>query len=69
MTKLKVENVYTKAKLAFNKKKAEKAQVLIEKKLEELDEAEKVVRKINKQIKKLKEMDLKDIDLIDEDEY
>ena len=69
MTKLKVENVYTKAKLSFNKRKAEKAQTLIEKKLEELDEAEKAVRKINKQIKKLKEMDLKDIDLIDDDEY
>lgn len=64
MGNLKVNDVYKKAKLSFNKKKAEKAQKLIEKKLLQLDEAEKAVRKIKNQIQKLKNMDLSDIELV-----
>jgi len=62
-SKVTVKSVIVKVRENLNKKQIEKVSLVLEEKFEQLDAAEKVVKKIKAQIKAIEAMDINDLDL------
>ena len=60
-THIKVKDVMTSVKKTLNNKVSKKAEELLIKKVEELEKAKAIVRKLEKEIDKIQDMDLTDL--------